>query len=72
MPIRTRPAETTGVTAGLATAVAALAGASTTTVAIVGTIAGLLPAAVTLLVSNGGIRGVMRALWRGRPDPPPQ
>lgn len=61
-----RPAETTGGLAGLATALAALLGADTLTVAVVGTAAGLLPAAVTLLVAHGGIRGVLRALWRGR------
>lgn len=61
-----RPAETTGGLAGLATAVAALLGASVETVAIVGTVAGLLPAAVTLLVAHGGVRGVLRGLWAGR------
>lgn len=63
---RSRPAETTGGLAGLATALAALFGADTATVAIVGTIAGLLPSAVTLLVTHGGVRGVLRAVWRGR------
>lgn len=64
--VKTRPAETTGTFAGLATALAALLGADTTTVAVVGTAAGLLPAAVTLLVTHGGLRGVLRALWAGR------
>ncbi|MDQ3276264.1 MAG: hypothetical protein M3Q39_14890 [Actinomycetota bacterium] len=63
---RSRPAETTGGLAGVATAVAALAGAPVEAVAIVGTLAGLLPSAVTLLVSNGGLRGVWRTLRDGR------
>lgn len=63
---RSRPAETTGGLAAIATAVTALAGAPTGVVAVVGTAAGLLPAAVTLLVTNGGIRGVLRTLWHGR------
>lgn len=27
---------------------------------------GLVPASVTLLVTNGGVRGVLRKLWRGQ------
>lgn len=64
--VRTRPAETTGGLAAIATAIAALAGASTTLVAVIGTAAGALPIAVTYLVNHGGISGVVRALWRGR------
>ena len=64
--MKSRPAETTGGLAGVACALAALLGADETTIAVVGTLAGLLPAAVTLLVAYGGVRGVLRALWRGR------
>lgn len=68
---RSRPAETTGGIGAVATAIVALAGASPEVVGIVGTLAGLLPAVVTLLVTllvtHGGIRGVARAIWGGRP-----
>lgn len=63
--MRSRPAETVGTLGAIATGVAALAGGSVELVAVVGVVAGALPAAVTFLVSNGGIRGVARALWRG-------
>lgn len=62
-----RPAEAVGSLAAAATAAAALLGADATVVAVVGTSAGVLPAVVTYLVSHGGARGVMRALWRGQP-----
>lgn len=61
-----RPAETTGALAAAATALAALAGANTNTVAAIGTLAGLLPSLVTYLVANGGIRGLARRVWFGR------
>ena len=64
---RARPAEATGGLAALATAIAYAAGASPGVVAIVGTLAGLLPSAVTLLVANGGIRGAWRRLLNGAP-----
>lgn len=64
--MRSRPAETTGGLGALATAIAVALGASTAVVAAAGIAAGLLPAAVTLLVVHGGVRGVLRALWRGR------
>lgn len=65
LPAR-RPAETTGGIAAAATAVAALLGGSTELVAVIGTLAGLLPALVTAVVANGGVRGVIRVIWRGR------
>lgn len=64
--MKRRPAETTGGLVGVVTALAALLGADTQTVAILGTVAGLIPALVTLLVNNGGLRGVGRLLLRGR------
>ncbi len=64
--MRARPAETAGGLAGVATAVAALLGASTEAVAIVGTVAGFAPGLVTWLVGHGGVRGAVGALWRGR------
>lgn len=64
--MRTRPAETAGGLGAAATAVAALLGASTETVAAVGTLAGAVPAIVTAVVANGGVRGVARRVWFGR------
>lgn len=64
--MRSRPAETTGTLGAIATGIIALAGGSVELVAVVGIAAGALPAAVTFLVTHGGIRGVARALWRGR------
>lgn len=63
---KTRPAETTGGIFGAATLIAAALGASIEVVAAVGAAAGLLPAVVTYLVTHGGIRGVLRSIWRGR------
>lgn len=63
---RRRPAETAGAAGGVATILAAALGANTTTVAVIGAVAGALPGAVTWLVGHGGIRGVARAIWSGR------
>jgi hypothetical protein len=63
--MRSRPAEATGGLAAVITAIVALAGGSTEVVAIVGTLAGMLPSAVTLLVTHGGLRGVWRRLMNG-------
>ena len=35
-------------------------------VVVLGASLGLIPSAVTLVVANGGVRGVLRKLWRGR------
>lgn len=61
-----RPAETGGGLAALATGIAAVAGASTTAVALAGVAAGLMPGTITWLVAHGGLRGACTALWRGR------
>jgi predicted lipid-binding transport protein (Tim44 family) len=66
---RARPAEATGVGGGLVAVVAALVGAPVEVVAVIAGIAGFLPAAVTWLVSHGGIRGTLSALWRGTTPP---
>jgi hypothetical protein len=62
-----RPAETAGAGATIGGLVAVIAGVrDTQTLAyIIGGI-GLVPAAVTFLVDNGGVRGVVRTLWRGK------
>lgn len=60
-----RPAETTGGLVGLATAITALLGGSVELVAVIGTVAGLVPAVVTYLVLHGGLLGVWRTVWRG-------
>ncbi|WP_210492278.1 hypothetical protein [Patulibacter sp. SYSU D01012] len=62
-----RPAETSGVGGGVATILAYVLGASPEVIAALGVIAGALPAVVTWLVAHGGIRGTLRALWRGTP-----
>jgi hypothetical protein len=61
-----RPAETAGGLGAVVTALAALLGASTETVAAVGVIAGVLPGGVTWVVSNGGVAGLWWRFWRGR------
>lgn len=60
-----RPAEATGGIGALVTAAAALLGAPTEVVAIVGTAAGLLPGVVTYAVAHGGVSGLLRAVWKG-------
>lgn len=66
-PLVSRPAETAGAGGALATLGAYAFGVTDPqTIAAVGTVAALLPAVVTFLVSNGGVRGVARRLWKGR------
>lgn len=60
-----RPAEAAGATGGVVAVVAAALGASTGVVAALAALAGALPAVVTFIVVRGGIRGVVRLLWRG-------
>jgi predicted amino acid dehydrogenase len=64
-----RPAESvTGVTAiGLLVAIILGVDDADTIAAMVGAL-GVLPGAVTLLVANGGIRGVLRLVYRGREE----
>lgn len=62
-----RPAETTTGVAAIGSLLAIAVGVNDPD-AIASMVAalGLLPGAVTLLVDNGGVRGVMRLMWRGR------
>lgn len=65
--MRGRPAETTGAVGAIGLLVASLAGVDdATSLTAIGVVLGLVPAAVTLLVANGGVRGVLGLLWRGR------
>lgn len=62
-----RPAEATGVAGSLVALVAYAAGVDDPQVLVAAaTTIGVLPAVVTLLVANGGVRGVARLLWTGR------
>lgn len=65
-PHKTRPAETTGGIGATATIIVAALGASKTAIAVIGAVAGALPAAVTFLVAHGGIAGLWRSLIHGR------
>jgi hypothetical protein len=65
--VKGRPAETSSAAGSLALVLAVVLGVrSPTTLAAIGVVIGLIPAAVTLLVVHGGIRGVLRLIWRGR------
>lgn len=66
MSTMSRPAEKSGALFAAVTAIAALLGADTATVAVAGTIAGTVPAAVTWIVNNGGIKGAAARLWNGK------
>lgn len=62
-----RPAESLAGTGSIALLIAYVLGVTDPqVVACLGAAVGLMPAAVTLLASNGGIRGVLAKLWRGR------
>lgn len=62
-----RPAESTGVAGSIAFLLCIILGVRDIEVlAALGTAVGALPALVTILVANGGIRGVARKLWQGR------
>lgn len=60
-----RPAEKAGAGGVGVLATAAALGAGRTVVLVLGLVAGALPACVTYLLVHGGIRGVVRSLWRG-------
>ena len=59
-----RPAETVAAGTGVAALVVALAAGNALAAAVA--LVGLVPAAVTLVVRHGGVRGCARLLWRGR------
>jgi hypothetical protein len=66
-----RPAETTTGVGSIALLVAYIMGVDDPqTIAILGAGLGLVPAAVTLLVAGGGIRGVLGNIWRGKAPGP--
>lgn len=65
--MRGRPAETGGALAAIGAAVAYMNGAhDPTTLATMLLGVGLVPGAITLLVDNGGVRGVLGKVWRGK------
>lgn len=68
MTRRSRPAEASGGVGAAAVALALALGAPEPVIAAVGIAAGLVPSAVTLLVSNGGLRGAWRRLLNGNPE----
>jgi hypothetical protein len=62
-----RPAEVAGLSGSVALLVCRAAGVDDPDVLVgIGAVVGAVPAAVTLLVANGGVRGVAAKLWRGR------
>ena len=62
-----RPAEALAGTSSIALLIAYVLGVDDPQLVVVlGAAVGLVPAAVTLLVANGGIRGVLRTIWHGR------
>lgn len=66
--MRRRPAETGGLSAGLAVLIGRLAGLQDPDLlAALALVVGAVPAGITLLVINGGIRGALRRLWKGAP-----
>ena len=66
--IRSHPASTTGIAGALALLLGHFAVGidDPDALAAIGAVLLSLPAAVSLLVAQGGIRGVLRKLWRGR------
>jgi hypothetical protein len=66
--IRRRPAESTAAASGVAGLVIALSAGDAMTVAVA--LIGFVPAAVTFLVAQGGIRGFLRTLL-GSAEPEP-
>lgn len=65
--MRKHPAESAGGAGAVALLIAYLLGVDDPEALVaLGAALGLIPAAVTLLVANGGVRGVARLLWRGR------
>ena len=59
--VRRRPAESSAAAGGLAGLAVAITAGDTVTVAVA--VLGFLPACVTYLVANGGVRGVALKLW---------
>lgn len=62
----TRPAETGGALGTIGLLIANILGVTDAqTIVLIGAGVGLIPAAVTFLVANGGIRGVLSKLYWG-------
>lgn len=62
-----RPAETGGVAGVFGLLIARVFGVDDVdTITAIGVVIGVIPAAITLLVANGGLRGVTKLVWRGR------
>jgi hypothetical protein len=61
---KARPAETAGAVAGTGGILAALTAHNSLALAVA--CVGYIPAAVTFLVTHGGVRGVLSSLWKGR------
>lgn len=67
----TRPAETAGAAGAIGVLVGRIAGVNDPTVlAYIGAAVGLIPGVVTFVVSNGGVRGLLGKVWRGKPAQP--
>jgi hypothetical protein len=65
-----RPAESTTAVAAVGALTAYVHGVrDPQTLATITAGIGLLPAAISLVVDAGGLRGVLRKLWRGRSGP---
>lgn len=62
--MKSRPAETAGALVGTTGLVAAIASGNYLAAGVA--VAGYIPALVTWLVNNGGIRGALQALWGGK------
>lgn len=62
-----RPAESAGIAGTIGLLIARVAGVhDVDTVTVIGAAVGAVPALVTFLVANGGVRGVARLVWKGR------
>lgn len=67
VPARTRPAEALAGTGAIGLLIAYVLGVrDPEQVAVIGAAVGLIPAVVTTVVDAGGVRGVLRKVWRGR------
>lgn len=66
-----RPSESLTATAAIGSLLAVILGVNDPqTIAAMVAGLGVLPAAITLVVDAGGLRGVLRKLWRGKDQSP--
>lgn len=61
-----RPAENTALAGGVLAVLAALLGLPVEVVGVIAGIGGALPRVVSWVIDNGGVRGAVRLVWRGR------